>query len=639
MKRDLGANSPGIARRSIWGSRECSAEALSTVELRLQKRRPKLISWAYLCATAALQLSVSSVCAEQGASPSRSNNTSAASSGHILWLQPGAPSDFPTPGKPIAVPRFPTSKDLEIGSVTGYVVRVAYIIPANRIAQVGAVTNLRTAMLQYQSWYADQMERNGFGRKTFRLEMEADRTTPRIYTVPVAETDNYLRGDLWGRTSTAAASAGVPLWTPKQVWFLISEAHVEAADGSVTGGTALGASFGSGDDPGVAMLGGDALARFAAGLITNDLAYNNQYLAAIGPYPLKQNVSFPGFEGATFSSVSSSVLGAGIHETSHAFGLPHDFRNDRNFNGNLMGNGLRGFRGALYPARYSSDYTRAAYGSALILNVSRYFNPDGTYTDNTRPALNVTTTGTNSPVNGLLRLSFTASDASGLSAALLQLNGDAVGEMPLSGTSVSQTFTTAYYTPGQTNQFTVSVWDTRGNKQSADTFIVPRTGFNRAPQPSMTLLPPTALVGQNVILDASASTDPDGSLASVQVEWDLRGDGVFDTALTTTKTLTTNFTAASDRLIRCRLTDSSGAQAVSAPLALRLNTPALAISRSGTSVRISWSTNAAGFALQSTAEIATANWQAVTQALLVINGQNTLVVSNAIENQFFRLKR
>jgi hypothetical protein len=528
---------------------------------------------------------------------------------------------------------------LEVGSLTGYVVRVAYIIPTNRTAQVDAVPSLRAAMLQYQNWYRDQMKRNGFGEKTFRLETDVDGNTPRIYTVNVKETDDYLRGDLWSRTVTAAANAGVPLWTPKQVWFLVSEAHLENTDGSIVGGTALGAGAGSGDNPGVAMLGGDALARFKSGFLTNDLAYDNQYLLEIGPYPLKQDVSFGWFAGTTYSSISSSVLGAGIHETSHGFGLPHDFRNDQNFNGNLMGNGLRGIRGALYPTRYPSDYTRAAYGSALVLNVSRYFNPDRTYTDNTKPTLTITTTGTNSPVNGLLQIGFTASDMSGLSAALLVLNGEAVGEMPLSGTSVTQTFATAYYTPGETNDYILNVWDTQGNKQSTHTYIVPQTGFNRAPKPFIKLSTSTAFVGQNVTLNASTSTDPDGSLASVQAEWDLDGDGAFDTAPTTSKTLTTNFTRAGDRLIRCRLTDDLGAHAISAPLALRVLYPTLEITKLGSAIQISWSTNAAGFVLQSAPVIPAANWQTVTQPAMVTNGQNALAWSNTTYNQFFRLKR
>ncbi len=328
--------------------------------------------------------------------------SSNASSGAALWLERGTSSDIVQPSETVSPSLDPPQfEPLAIGSVTGHVVRVAYIIPSNRTPQAGGVAGLRQAMLLYQSWYRDQMERNGLGPKTFRLEMEADGVTPKIHVVNVTNTDENLREDIWGRTIDAAARAGVPVWTARQVWFLVSEAHLESADGSIAGGTALGASYGSGDDAGVAMLGGDALARFSDQYYTNDQAFNNRYIPEIGPYPLKQDVSFPWFEGTTFSSVSSSILGAGIHEISHGFGLPHDFNNDQNFNGNLMGNGLRGIRGALYPDRYPSDYTRAAYGSALALNVSRYFNAEGIFGDDTKPTLIVTTTGTNSPVNGL----------------------------------------------------------------------------------------------------------------------------------------------------------------------------------------------------------------------------------------------
>src|SRR4029434_804280 len=110
----------------------------------------------------------------------------------------------------------------------------------------------------------------------------------------------------------------------------------------------------------------------------------------------------------------------------------------------------------------------------------RYFNASNSFSDNTLPTLNVSTSGTNTPVNGLVQLNFTASDSGGLSAAWLILNGDLVGEMALAGTSTTQTFATAYYTPGQTNQYTVSVFDLQGNKRSAETSVIPRTGFNRA---------------------------------------------------------------------------------------------------------------------------------------------------------------
>src|SRR5687768_6172745 len=54
-----------------------------------------------------------------------------------------------------------------IPSVQRHTLRVAYVIPNNRTAQADAVYKLQTTVLAYQSWFCEQMERNGFGPKTF----------------------------------------------------------------------------------------------------------------------------------------------------------------------------------------------------------------------------------------------------------------------------------------------------------------------------------------------------------------------------------------------------------------------------------------------------------------------------------------
>src|SRR4029078_4910177 len=100
----------------------------------------------------------------------------------------------------------------------------------------------------------------------------------------------------------------------------------------------------------------------------------------------------------------------------------------------------------------------------------------------------------------------------------LQFKGYLVEEMVLSGTSVNRTFNTAYYTPGQNSTYTVSVFDSQGNKQTADTSIPPRPGFNRSPQPFIGISAPTTFVGNNIILDATNSSDPDGNSSAMQVE-------------------------------------------------------------------------------------------------------------------------
>src|SRR5688572_20864934 len=161
---------------------------------------------------------------------------SAAATGESLWVEPGSASDI----KPAIKPDVARSAQAltAVDPVAGHVVRMAYIIPTNRTAQAHAVASLRNVILHYQSWYREQMEVNGFGSKTFRYETEPDGVTPKVYTIRVTATDAFLRADLWNRTISAASGAGVPVWTAKQVWWLIPEAHLQMADGSIVGGTA-----------------------------------------------------------------------------------------------------------------------------------------------------------------------------------------------------------------------------------------------------------------------------------------------------------------------------------------------------------------------------------------------------------------
>src|SRR6185295_13999528 len=118
-----------------------------------------------------------------------SSEARAASSGATLQLEPGNNSDIARPfGSEGSLA--PAVKILApIGPVTGHVVRVAYIIPSNRSPQSNAVSNLAHTLTIYQSWYRDQMVRNGFAPKTFRFETEADGVSPFIHVVEVTETD------------------------------------------------------------------------------------------------------------------------------------------------------------------------------------------------------------------------------------------------------------------------------------------------------------------------------------------------------------------------------------------------------------------------------------------------------------------
>jgi len=450
-----------------------------------------------------------------------------------------------------------------------HTVRTAYVIPSNRTMQDSAIEKLRYMVLVFQNWYREQMERNGFGPKTFLFETEADGVTPKINVVYAPKTDDYYRTDPWTRVSQACESVGLPIWSSGQVWMITYEAHVMNADGSITGGFNGGASYGSGSDGGVGMTCACTLALVTPEDLIDDREYDGLIVPELGPYPMKYLVTSAWYDGNTISSLSSVDYGIFIHETSHGFALLSDFRNDSNFNGNMMGNGFRGVRGWIHPNLYPDNEFRLEYGNALALNVNRYFNGSQTYTDNTKPTVSILTSGNVDPVNSLLEIRFTASDASGVAVALLRLSGNTIGEMALQGTSVDETFQTAYYTPDQDNSYSITVYDTQGNTLGVSSNITPNTGFNRAPLPFIRIKPSKVMVRQSTTLDATISSDPDSNYP-LTVEWDLDGDEIFDTPPSDDLTHITQFDEVGTHLIRARITDALGAQTVSTPIGIRI---------------------------------------------------------------------
>jgi len=389
-------------------------------------------------------------------------------------------------------------------------VRFAYVIPSNRTPQPDGVAHFQETVLLAHAWYGEQMSRWGFGHKSFRYETEDDGVTPLIHVINVVETDVYLRGqdayDLWGNTSVAARNAGATsLGYPGEIWVLIPETHFQQADSSIIGGICLGgggALYGDGspgDRNGRAMIGSDMLPFMGLSFLQNDTPYNGLIVPEIGPYPLRYGVTWHPMLGATKSSVASSNTGALAHELAHGFGLYHDFRNDDNARGVLMGNGLRGFRGWVLPDDFPANVMRLSYGAAMSLNTLPYFTtfeprlpPPGSRTppdddgsfppadkpdaaagltavrmgptgddvpeafltsppardgdsppprddrDDIWPTLTVHTYGDVDPVDGHIHIDFDAGDNEGLACAVLRLRGNTVGEMPLSGTQVSR---------------------------------------------------------------------------------------------------------------------------------------------------------------------------------------------------------
>ncbi|HEU5252502.1 MAG TPA: PKD domain-containing protein [Solirubrobacterales bacterium] len=81
-------------------------------------------------------------------------------------------------------------------------------------------------------------------------------------------------------------------------------------------------------------------------------------------------------------------------------------------------------------------------------------------------------------------------------------------------------------------------------------------GNSQAPLASFTASPNPAQAGQLISFDGSASTDLDGTIA--KYEWDLNGDGTYETNTGTTPTASTTLTSPGTYEIKLRVTDNAG---------------------------------------------------------------------------------
>ncbi len=466
---------------------------------------------------------------------------------------------------------------IDVGALSSNaLVRVAYLVPQNRTGQARAVASLQQLLVRYQQWFADQMEVNGFGRKTFIFETEPDGVTPFIHVLQLPATDSFLRADIYGgRVVDAVRAAGLPVGAAGQMWWLIPETHVEQPDGAISGGFGFGHyETTAGTAGGWALSGSDRLALYPASFHTNAAYYDGLTLPDLGPFPLVQDVSFPWFEGETFSGISSSALGLGLRSFGEAFGLNLDFRNDENFNGNVMGFGFRGLRGMFYPKIYPYNSCGLSYASALALDVNPFFNMGRPVTDTVAPQVEIQTSGERAPFNGLLQIDFLATDNLALHAALLTWETDEgfvmADEFPLTGTGVQTSFSIPYFNAERTNRYRLTVFDRQGLRHTAETTIYPLPTFNRSPQPFISALPIVAGLGQDIVFNGAATFDPEFSQNLLEIEWDLDGDGHYDTVPTTELVMTNNYYTLGSRIVRARVTDPAGASAVSAPIAVNV---------------------------------------------------------------------
>ncbi|HPP73801.1 MAG TPA: hypothetical protein PLU88_01580 [Armatimonadota bacterium] len=270
----------------------------------------------------------------------------------------------------------------------GFTVKAVYFVPKNRTVNQTYIQRMKDYLLTCQQFYSMEMEPHGFYKpgtttgKTHSIETDAT-GEPIIHIVNGYYNDSAYQDNTWGMVYGEVAQKFSPYQSCIVVW---ADTHIMHPDGTITGTSCGANSTGmTGGAGGMAIMSSDGLPFLDANLFTDDRLYDGMIIPELGPYPMKFDKTFAWFCGSTIGELASTMFGATAHEMGHTFGLPHCFINDHGVkNGNIMGNGLRGFRGNF--GSFPGEYVRIYKVNAEVLNVSPYFNPDVPLTDHSAPS-------------------------------------------------------------------------------------------------------------------------------------------------------------------------------------------------------------------------------------------------------------
>ena len=181
--------------------------------------------------------------------------------------------------------------DLEFPTIdTNGMVRLIYFLPNDRPARPERVSALRQLIKDVQQFYADQMERHGFGRKTFTVETDKN-GEPVVHHIDGKFPEAHYYKPGFGH----------------KIWVEVRE------------------HFNDNDLQHIPFVAIDFSGEGGEGTI-NFYSQDGQRVRWMQPNLTKREEAYGGFAAIPASGDLSENIGFPAHELGHAFGLLHDYR-------------------------------------------------------------------------------------------------------------------------------------------------------------------------------------------------------------------------------------------------------------------------------------------------------------------------
>lgn len=339
------------------------------------------------------------------------------------WVTPKKPKPLTPRPRPSSGPGTPQERQDAIGP---HEVRLAYFVPSDRKPIDNYRRRIGVIMEIVSEIFRDDLRRKRYKTEGFRLEHDDD--GPIVHLIEADgsarsynDAPQYDRNEQW--RNVVPVARGQLGERDQQVVVIFAETFDDGpAEYGWPGSIALGAYYTA--DGGTAVFSSYLLRDEFCGLTLDE--QRRKFFDAtpvVGRRAWGQPMNSPR------GKFAENGIGAVAHELGHAFGLPHDHRQDDQF---IMGNGFRNLRRNFSP----SNPRRVGFSNenAALLMSSRYLNSEIDISDSKPPNVELKLV-VEKPQS--LFAEVTASDNTALRAAVFSdgIAGTIIDGQKLSGTS------------------------------------------------------------------------------------------------------------------------------------------------------------------------------------------------------------